>query len=385
MLSNPIIIDQDVLLVKLYDYPNIVRQVLLMDLNDAVELKHPINYDTDILSLSSGFLSFPSSFHNPSVRKMRQEMFDASVHVMTGIHPGKYLQLLPDRLMIRPPAQKITTGAWHRDSTQGSEQTDIVYGGWVNLDPKPQFFEYVPGTAVLQTSIPTGYTELRNDINSSVRIKPGKIEIPPGHLLFFNETLIHRILPTNKEQIRTNTASVRLFNGVRVSNSMSDPMQADRRTVLENQTVMRLKSGQIPATFGHMNWMFHLNKIEKLNSFFKPEFQKESIRNKNKPNQRTVKHVVQTFTGEHKSQYTPYNEHEIAILKPTWLSDQSEDETDQSEVETDQSEVEVVQAPPKPPVEVTVVDEGDDEVQYLELQYFDETTGEPTNKRARTE
>jgi len=373
MLSNPIIIDQDVLLVKLYDYPNIVRLLLLIDLDKAAELKHPINYDTDILSLSSGFLSFPSSFHNPSVRKMRQEMFDASVHVMTDIHPGKYLQLLPDRLMIRPPAQKITRGAWHRDSTRGAEQTDIVYGGWVNLDANPQFFEYVPGTAVSQTSIPTGYTELRNDLNPSVRISPGKIEVPPGYLLFFNETLIHRILPTNKDQVRTGKASVRLFNGVRLSTNLADPMQVDRRTALENQTVMRLKSGQIPVTFGPMNWMFHLNKIEKLNSFFKPEFQTESIRNKNKSNQRTVRHVVQTFTGEHRSQYTPYNEHEIKLLKPTKLPG------------TDQSDVEVVQAPPKPPVEVTVVDQGDDEVQYIELQYFDETTGEPTNKRARTE
>lgn len=52
------------------------------------------------------------------------------------------LEMLIDRMMFRSESQAPSAEAWHRDVVPPEKigVNDEIYGGWINLDAKSQFF-----------------------------------------------------------------------------------------------------------------------------------------------------------------------------------------------------------------------------------------------------
>ena len=89
-------------------------------------------------------------------------------------------------------------------------------------------------------------------------LKKKKIVIPPGHMIIFNENIIHEVNPHKKNYTMT-----RLFTGWRLTNS-NIPLIPNIKTLLENQDVIPIKSGQIPTMFSKSHLMFHHKLLENM-------------------------------------------------------------------------------------------------------------------------
>jgi hypothetical protein len=249
----------------------------------------------DFKFVAGGFsaLANPSSFHHPIIRALRALVYNRLLEVDKSADDGsgsttaksvfgfwdpdsenygRMLEKLSDRLMYRridkaPPAE-----SWHRDDALGVDSAnpstnypaDVVYGGWLNLDVgHDQHFSCIPYSASTTTRTGSGF----GTIKSKVYDESGKphdrvemlewikhmyrVQVPPGHLLIFDEMTIHEVLATEKP-----FDSMRLFFGWRVSGRNSQypvahstdppirPMIWNLDQRLDEQQSMPIKSGQ---------------------------------------------------------------------------------------------------------------------------------------------
>ena len=95
----------------------------------------------------------PSLFHAPSIRKIRAAAYATMFPQFAEAFPDRKLEVLFDRFGIRRNGLKVDKEEWHRDVATQIKDGDIIYGGWINLDPpmqadnktktKPQIFTCV--------------------------------------------------------------------------------------------------------------------------------------------------------------------------------------------------------------------------------------------------
>lgn len=215
-----------------------------------------------------GALGNPASFHNPFVRRLRlaahatvvqrrvlSAMLPQVAAHSEGIddHRGDYrdvrLEQTVDRMLFRRPSKSPSAESWHRDEALGCATGDEVFGGWVNLDDRDQHLSAVPRTHHNQTGN-AGFKKVATDEAEWCNANKQLVAVPPGHLLVFNEKLLHEVRGGYKTY-----DVVRLFFGWRLTRSEealggSGLLQRS----LEQQSVMRLKSGQIPKMYANMSW-----------------------------------------------------------------------------------------------------------------------------------
>jgi hypothetical protein len=91
-------------------------------------------------------LGNPASFHNEFVRKLRQWALQEVLHVFRPIREGRKLEQDIDRMLWRTVGLQPSKETWHRDEANTADEADDVFGGWWNLDAKPQYFSCVLGT-----------------------------------------------------------------------------------------------------------------------------------------------------------------------------------------------------------------------------------------------
>jgi hypothetical protein len=193
-------------------------------------------------------LGNPSSFHNPAVRELRRIIHPIVRNIMQDYAPeGSNFEQIIDRMMIRPAGVSPSRESWHRDEAPSAHDDDMVFGGWVNLDAKNQFFSCVPETH-LATRGNEGFHVLSKEVHAELNKNRFKVCIPPGHLLIFHEHIIHEVNATKLKY-----DSVRLFLGWRVTKSIS-PLHDDILKRLEDQDVMKLKSNQEPPMYARLHW-----------------------------------------------------------------------------------------------------------------------------------
>ena len=230
-----------------------LRALLKTSFNSSPEFKPSGFYgdstfsNDDFVPVEGGFagLATPSSFHNQCVRKIRMAAHVAVLR--SGVVPipnDCAFEQISDRLMIRRSRKTPGAEMWHRDAATFAKPGDIVYGGWVNLDRYlPQYFSCCPGTAnEIEDGRNYGFdpipdTEAPANIRRSVRI-----EIPPGHIMIFNERTIHEVLAISSPP---GVTKARLFMGWRSTRS-ADPITPNLYQRLINQEALPLKSGQHP-------------------------------------------------------------------------------------------------------------------------------------------
>ena len=252
-------------------------------------------------------LGNPASFHNPFVRKMRLRSMEIvrAANVIPMVSEKHKLAQIIDRMMYRKRGLKPTAESWHRDEAKHTNPDDVVYGGWINLDPTPQYFSCIPGTHRVAKTHHGGFAKV--DPKTIDTRGKKKIEIKPGHILIFNEDLIHEVLSTPSKN-----DMCRLFLGWLVTTS-DDTIIPDIEHILRVQAVVPLKSGQVPPMYAKLHWTnWHQRLVA-----FSENFHESCIESK-KRKEDTVRVVHRNMKSlrDLGYMYPPYMQDEIDILIP---------------------------------------------------------------------
>ena len=206
-------------------------------------------------------LGNPSSFHNSYVRTIRQWAHNAALKqvFLPILKKDKRLKFEQDidRMLFRRPPAKPGAESWHRDESLNAKEGDTIYGGWINLDTEPQYFSGCPKSHLEADAMRRnqGFAKIDKSDYDRYDAMKEKITIEPGHIFIFYERMVHEVLPSAKKKDQC-----RLFLGWRTTYE-STPLVKDLRQRLEDKAVMPIKSGQIPAMYSKMHWMF--NRVSK--------------------------------------------------------------------------------------------------------------------------
>ena len=212
-------------------------------------------------------LGNPSSFHNPTVRKFRQwahsilvdSLFKPFVDTYCDAPESWHLDHMIGRMTIRLPGEKPSRESWHRDEASPliASGDDKVFGGWINLGNENQFFSCVPRSHCPDTNQHRGFSKIskQRSIEIKERNLARTIEIPPGHMIVFFENIVHEVA----SRVSRNTL-IRLHLALRLTRS-SEMRPAGLMQNLDSQSVIMIKSGQIPAMYAKLHFV---NWVEKL-------------------------------------------------------------------------------------------------------------------------
>ncbi|CAJ1385757.1 unnamed protein product [Effrenium voratum] len=214
---------------------------------------------------SFGALGNPSSFHHPAVRRCRLlcmrpglrlfRDFLATVPSKLGPRAPRRLELLWDRLCLRRPGDKMSGETAHRDLARFKLPEDEIFGGWLNLDSRSQFFHCVPGSHEDADQLP-GQGFCREQTSRCMR----RVEVPPGHLLVFYQNILHEV---QKDSVAH--TSLRLFVGWRLTRSTlslqdlaarTQPGVLNTKALTTQQGLPLLPSGQKPPMYAKNHWCF---------------------------------------------------------------------------------------------------------------------------------
>jgi hypothetical protein len=191
----------------------------------------------------TSFLGHPSVFHAPAFRRMRRiVMRELIVQVFREyITEDQGIELLLDRIMVRPAGDAPPKESWHRDVSPYAMEGDEIFGGWLNLDENPQYFSCVPGSAGAALVSAKGF------LPEELAGLPRRYEVPPGGMILFREDILHEVVATKLKH-----TSIRLFHAFRVSTHIGTSVLGspeDLSEVLSIQPVLKIKSGQLPTAY----------------------------------------------------------------------------------------------------------------------------------------
>lgn len=221
-----------------------------------------------------GALGNPSSFHNPTIRRLRKKVYQQAVarlfrqlvnDYQTEVENNDqqhtyYLESLLDRFMYRLKGTAPSAESWHRDVANDKliEFYDEIYGGWINLDTESQFMSCIPGShlGVRLKGLQSGFATIgKKDID---KFKPYKqlFEIKPGHCIIFPQYLLHEVVSKKAPY-----DMMRLFIGWRLSTTgKSFYTNPGLDKLIETQGTPILPSGQKPPMFAANHGSFFLKK-----------------------------------------------------------------------------------------------------------------------------
>lgn len=267
-----------------------------------------------------GFSAFanPSSFHNPTVRTLREWCMSSVIHVMKGQITNKQTKLeqIIDRMMIRRQGLNPSKESWHRDEAPSIKKGDIVFGGWINLDSTPQYFSCIPRSHKVNTSGGGGFVKIDaktlktlnktlNNQKSSIKtnMTNEKVEIGPGDIIIFNENILHEVLPN-----KSKNDMYRLFLGWRLT-KYTTPLIEDLEKKLAFQAVMPLKSNQIPPMYAKLHWTNHIQKLVTFSTVMHPKCLEIKKMKSGKHKDKEFRVVKRYLPSLHEMEFTLYSEY----------------------------------------------------------------------------
>jgi len=202
--------------------------------------------DLSFVGGSFGALGNPSSFHHPTIRKLRAFCTGRLIDEVFGAYleadPLVHYQAVIDRAMVRLGGNHIGAETEHRDIDPSSLNDDsivAVFGGWLNLSFESDTFYCIPGThtdTIPPDGSAKGFFKIPKNKLHEYKGKCVGIDIPPGHAIVFNERILHRVNPSK-------AAKYRLFLGHRLTTGPKD-IDSALYQQLETMAPVRLKSGQ---------------------------------------------------------------------------------------------------------------------------------------------
>lgn len=238
-----------------------------------------------------GLLGNPSSFHDPTIRRLRatlkrsvvQPMMKSFAQSLFGSAGTVRLECLFDRLCVRCESfRRPTAELWHRDVYSGHKHglrslpeslpgggADLLFGGWTNLDESDQTFVCLLGSHEDAATGTGGFalfdaqeaTDLRfnerlNEQASSTfgdaltTNSNGEVIVPPGHCILFFQNIIHSV----KSGPQPTLPALRLFHGYRLTCEEIPLIPHDE--IMDRGGVPRLPSGQVPAMYSQNHYSF---------------------------------------------------------------------------------------------------------------------------------
>lgn len=314
-----------------------VRRRFRKELSTFPEYLPTVNTESDaqhFVQGGFGALGNPSSFHAPFVRDWRwrahvavvkSKVFGAIIDQFGG-SPPPLLEQIIDRLLLRRPSKMATAESWHRDEAVGcaADGRCEVYGGWINMDSVPQSLSCVPRSHLGQSGN-SGFAPIKKFVKGTKTLtkewaacEHGRkiITVPPGHMLIFNEKLLHEIVSKKR-----NNSMYRLFTGWRVTRDTQPLGGLPLLTrTLEQQGVARLKSGQTPPMYGAVSWS-QPGQRKALSAWSVATFQPQCLEEKAvKKNPSEVHKMVQRHMKSLKEygfqMYPKYTDEERSLLIP---------------------------------------------------------------------
>ena len=278
-----------------------------------------------------GALGNPSSFHHPTIRALRKDL-KSRVHPFFKSYAqgGVRLEMLMDRVCVRHrDFGTVSAESWHRDVYGGPkplQESDEVFGGWVNLSENTQELVVLLGTHKDPRDDTTGFATQENDGRLTARLraqkadtiklnKKGHVEVPPGHAVIFVQHILHAVLGGKQP----NTEELRLFCGYRLTRDTEPLMEYD--TI--NMSVPRIPSGQLPPMYSQNHYMF-FNKYQKFREWgektFHPQCLFERVTKDGQkyytPGGKTRTLPSLTDMGFH---FAPYTSEDLETLRPELL------------------------------------------------------------------
>lgn len=214
-----------------------------------------------------GVYNNPGSFHCQPVRVMRLAAYGQMFPVLDLMKPTSdyKTEMLIDRLMIRPAGCSPSSETWHRDEAKTALDDDIIFGGWINLDEYDQLFSCIPCSHVGVTGN-NGFNVIKDKAEiASLNNQRVRVVVPPGHILIFNEKIIHEVFATKKKY-----DSYRLFTAFRLTRSNA-PLHANLDKMLDDQAAVTIKSGQKPAMWAKLHWTNWVDKLEEYSENFREQ------------------------------------------------------------------------------------------------------------------
>ena len=238
-----------------------------------------------------GALGNPSSFHHAEIRKFRRFRKDvAFMPIMREYakvrfpdeYEGVNCEALFDRIIVRcEEFGRPTAETWHRDvyganeyklrplpkSLPGDEQ-DIIFGGWLNMSPLTQTFvcnvcthkDVVTSEGFAQLSDAekreaewrlTVQAKNTSGARTLVFDDKGRVVIPPGHAVIFEQQLVHSVVSGPQPAI----PQMRFAHGIRLTCETSSLFN-DIDVVTTQGCVPRIPSGQVPPMYSKNHYSF---------------------------------------------------------------------------------------------------------------------------------
>jgi len=244
----------------------------LIDLrNQFLSAKH-VEFITEnpkqLIMGAYGALGHPTSFHHPSIRKIRRKVHRKLRGFRKPIieEDDKNLELLFDRFSIRKPGTKLMVESWHRDICSIKIDGDIIYGGWINLDDigsEPQLFSCIPGTHI-EKSKDSGFAKIEKEQAKeykAMKIPPYKI--PPGHIIIFNQNIVHEVISKAYK-----TETYKMYIGWRLTDQIEPLFKENLTTAIENQGIVKIPSGQMPAMYAANHRRFFAERVREFSKQF---------------------------------------------------------------------------------------------------------------------
>jgi hypothetical protein len=246
--------------------------------------------------------------------------------------------VLFDRFSKRTKGASLSAESWHRDVGPFPDG-DVVYGGWVNLDPAgcaPQAFSCIPGDVLpitkdagdrtgFVTFNPKNKTQMQ-ELTSKRRV----YSIPPSHAILFNQTIAHEILKTVVKE-----DTFRLYIGWRITpddrpfydrmheafvQSKSKRPKRPSTTaaplpladIIRRQACPPLPSGQMPPMYAQLHMSYPKNRTVHLEPF-SSQFPDNYIDPKHG---NVVLRFLPPLQDVGLEPFEPYSDEDIAIMVP---------------------------------------------------------------------
>lgn len=127
------------------------------------------------------------------------------------------------------------------------------------------------------------------------------VRVPPGHMLVFDETIIHRVA----NNLKLNKPVYRLFLGWRLTDHVEPLIQGIQHKLID-QRIIPLKSGQVPRMWPTLWWVNWKSKLT--------EFTEQNITDEYKETTKNVTHCK--LHVEEGAYNPPYTAEELEIYVP---------------------------------------------------------------------
>jgi hypothetical protein len=206
------------------------------------------------------------ALHTPVVRDLRLRIHrEVFVPLMDELadnpenNERRMIELVVDGVLVREPGKAPTAELWHRDESTNAAPSDIIMGGWCNLnDTESQYFSGIPGSHRVQAGDGAGgsFNSFSKSQSRNFKQLAQRIEIPPMHMLVFYQDMVHEVLAKKQKGF----TQWRLFTAVRLTHQ-EEPLVPDILDRLDTNATVPLKSGQFNPMYARMHTNFRRNVL----------------------------------------------------------------------------------------------------------------------------